>query len=364
SDQTALDRLTGRLVCSNCGVAYHSRFVPPVQADRCTACGGALHRREDDNTKTIESRLRHFHQAGDPLLEYYQERDLLYIVDGEGDIASVNATITETLQSAEFRQTRRATREQLAAIEVPGPAILTVEQTIRPSLGLVLLGGPGSGKGTQAENICGRLRIPHISTGDLFRDHLKNGTELGISAKAYMDRGELVPDNVTDAMVEDRLGNADAANGFLLDGFPRRLAQARALDEMLTRARRRLAGAIYIQVSDEEITRRLSGRRICSKCQASYHMTFKPPAKSGICDVCGGELIQRDDDNPATIAARLKSFHSQIGPLLNYYNGRGLLVKLPGEGKPQDVGAMVVAAAMALSPTIQSIPTSASNLGR
>ena len=175
----------------------------------------------------------------------------------------------------------------------------------RRSLDLVLLGGPGSGKGTQAEQLEKQLKLPHIATGDLFRDNLKNATDLGKLAKTYMDRGELVPDDVTEAMVEERLARPDTRDGFILDGFPRTLPQAQALMEMMAALQRRISGVIYIKVSDEAIVGRLSGRLICRNCQTPFHQQFKPPHKSGVCDGCGGELYQRDDDNPNTVCARL-----------------------------------------------------------
>ena len=215
--------------------------------------------------------------------------------------------------------------------------------------GFILVGGPGSGKGTQAEQICKQLNLPHIATGDLFRDNLKRQTDLGKLAKTYMDRGELVPDDVTDAMVQERLGRPDTAAGFVLDGFPRTMHQAEALTEMIAHLGRRLAGVIYINVSDEEIVNRLSGRLICRNCQSPYHTQFKPPAKPGICDLCGGPLYQRDDDNPQTVRARLKTFHGQTGPLIEYYQKAGLVAEIAGEGNVAQVTARTLAAAKKLA---------------
>ncbi len=174
-------------------------------------------------------------------------------------------------------------------------------------------------------------------TGDLFRENLRQQTELGKLAKAYMDRGELVPDDITEAMVQARLARSDVRHGFLLDGFPRTLPQAEALEEMIVHLRRRLAGVLYLNVSDEELVQRLSGRLICRQCQAPYHRKFKPPRKDGACDSCAGELYQRDDDNPATVRARLKTFHAQTEPLTAYYEQAASLRTIRGEGDVRDV---------------------------
>lgn len=195
---------------------------------------------------------------------------------------------------------------------------------------LVLLGPPGSGKGTQAELLHEKLKLPHVASGDLFREHLKNETELGLLAKKYMDKGQLVPDDVTIAMVRERLQQPDCAPGVILDGFPRTLAQAESLDEILAGMGRRLNSVLYLAVPDEELVRRLSGRRICSQCQTPYHILFNPPAEEGICDLCGGELYQRDDDKPETVRARLKVYHRQTAPLIDYYRRAGLLVEVDG----------------------------------
>lgn len=214
-----------------------------------------------------------------------------------------------------------------------------------PRLDLVLLGGPGSGKGTQAERLSAHFHLPHIATGDLFRENLKQGTALGELAKSFMHRGELVPDSVTDAIVRERLSRPDACAGFILDGFPRTLSQARALTDMMAHLERRLAGVLFIRVTDEEIVRRLSGRLICRSCQASYHSQFKPPVRASACDACGGALYQRDDDTPATVRARLETFHARTEPLVAYYERGGLLVDIMGEGDVSQVAERTVAAA-------------------
>ena len=186
--------------------------------------------------------------------------------------------------------------------------------------------------------------MTHVATGDLFRENLRQTTPLGQLAKTYMDRGELVPDDVTEAMVEDRITQRDALDGFILDGFPRTLPQARALTDMLARQHRRLAGVVFIAVSDAAIVSRLGGRMVCRACQAPYHLTHNPPAVAGVCDACGGELYQRSDDNPSTVRARLATFHAQTEPLVAYYRTVDLLHEVDGTGDVSQVAARVLAA--------------------
>lgn len=213
---------------------------------------------------------------------------------------------------------------------------------------IILLGPPGAGKGTQAERLGEQLGLTHVASGDIFRKNIKNETELGLLAKGYIERGELVPDDVTIAMMRQRLERAGCAEGAILDGFPRTLAQAKALDEMLAGMGQALSGVLYIKVPDEELVRRLSGRWICSQCQTPYHMVFSPPAKEGTCDACGGELYQRDDDKPEMVRARLEVYHRQTAPLVDYYQKAGLLVEVPGEGDIETVNAALLSAAQAL----------------
>ncbi len=207
---------------------------------------------------------------------------------------------------------------------------------------LILLGPPGSGKGTQAERLKEQLGLPHVASGDLFRENVGNETELGLLAKGYMDRGQLVPDDVTIAMVQERLQQPDCDDGVVLDGFPRTLAQTLALDKMLAGTGRALAGVLYINLPDEETVRRLSGRWICGQCQTPYHVVFSPPAEEGVCDECGGELYQRDDDKPETVRARLRVYHEQTAPLIDYYRRAGLLVEVDGAGDIEAVSAALL----------------------
>jgi adenylate kinase len=202
---------------------------------------------------------------------------------------------------------------------------------------LVLVGPPGAGKGTQAQFIAEHLHVPKISTGDIFRANVGEGTELGLLAKSFMDRGDLVPDDVTIDMVRNRLAEGDAAGGFLLDGFPRTVPQAQVLDDLLANAGVKLDVVLELVVENDEVIRRLSGRRTCRTCNHIWHVEFDPPAEEGVCDLDGGELYQRDDDKPATIANRLEVYDKDTAPLVNYYAERGLLVGIDATGPVDDV---------------------------
>ncbi len=202
---------------------------------------------------------------------------------------------------------------------------------------LVLMGLPGAGKGTQADKIVGKYNIPHISTGDMFRAAIKEGTELGLQAKSFMDKGELVPDEVTIGIVRERLSKADCEKGFLLDGFPRTVAQAEALDTMLADLGKKIDYVINIDVDQSILMERLTGRRICKNCGATYHLVFNPPAKEGVCDRCGGELYQRADDNAETVQNRLDVNVQQTKPLLNFYEDKGYLRNINGQ---QDINVV------------------------
>ena len=195
---------------------------------------------------------------------------------------------------------------------------------------LIMLGAPGAGKGTQAARVAEALQIPHISTGDIFRANIKNGTELGKKAKAYMDQGKLVPDELTCDLVADRIAKDDCSGGFILDGFPRTIPQAEALDKVLTERGEKIDFAVNIDVPDEAIVSRMSGRRACVGCGATYHIEFNPPKKEGICDNCGAELILREDDKPETVATRLRVYHEQTQPLIDFYEKKGALVTVDG----------------------------------
>ncbi|MDK2894486.1 MAG: adenylate kinase [Moorella sp. (in: firmicutes)] len=209
---------------------------------------------------------------------------------------------------------------------------------------LVLLGPPGAGKGTQAALICKHLGIPHISTGDMFRQAIKEGTELGRQAEKYLQSGGLVPDDVTIGLIQERLSQSDCRQGFLLDGFPRTVAQAEALDAWLAGRKEKLDAVIDIEVPREELMARLTGRRVCRQCGATYHLQYNPPAEAGKCDVCGGELIQRADDTAATVGKRLDVYNEQTAPLITYYRQRGLLKEIEGSGDIAAVSRAIGAA--------------------
>ena len=195
---------------------------------------------------------------------------------------------------------------------------------------IIMLGAPGAGKGTQAKKIASKYSIPHISTGDIFRANIKNGTELGKKAKTYMDQGLLVPDELVVDLVVDRVAADDCANGYVLDGFPRTIPQAEALDAALEKIGEAMDYAINVEVPDENIVKRMSGRRACVACGATYHIEHIPPKTEGICDTCGKELILRDDDKPETVLKRLNVYHEQTQPLIDYYTGKGILKEVDG----------------------------------
>ena len=207
---------------------------------------------------------------------------------------------------------------------------------------IIMLGAPGAGKGTQAKKIAEKYKIPHISTGDIFRANIKNGTELGNKAKTYMDQGLLVPDELVVDLVVDRVKQEDCTNGYVLDGFPRTIPQAEALDAALDAIGEKIDYAINVEVPDENIIRRMSGRRACVACGATYHLVHIPPKTEGICDTCGKELILRDDDKPETVEKRLNVYHDQTQPLIDYYTKKNVLVGVDGTVDMADVFAAIV----------------------
>lgn len=202
-------------------------------------------------------------------------------------------------------------------------------------MNIILMGLPGAGKGTQASEIVKKFPIPHISTGDMFRKAIKDETDLGKEAKSYMDRGELVPDEVTVGIVKERISEDDAKKGFLLDGFPRTIDQAESLSQIMSELDREIDAVINIEVPEEELMNRLTGRRICEKCGTTYHLVFNPPKVDGICDIDGGKLYQREDDNPETVSNRLSVNVKQSKPILEYYNNKGVLKNIDGS---KDIG--------------------------
>ncbi len=205
---------------------------------------------------------------------------------------------------------------------------------------LILLGAPGAGKGTQAEKICQEKNIPTISTGNILREALKNGTEMGLKAKSYMESGQLVPDEILIGIIKDRIKEADCQNGFILDGFPRTIPQAEALDSMGAG----IDAVLDIEVADEDIVTRMSGRRVCEKCGSSYHVLYKQPKSEGKCDNCGGTLVQRKDDHPDTVKERLEVYHTQTEPLKEFYSKQGKLLVVHGQEKVEDTTRLVLEA--------------------
>ncbi|CUX23685.1 adenylate kinase [Clostridium sp. C105KSO13] len=202
---------------------------------------------------------------------------------------------------------------------------------------IIMLGAPGAGKGTQAKKIAEKYKVPHISTGDIFRANIKNNTELGQKAKTYMDQGLLVPDDLVVDLVVDRVNQADCNSGYVLDGFPRTIPQAEALDKELEKLEQKVDYAIDVDVPDENIIKRMSGRRACVDCGATYHMVYAPSKKEGVCDKCKGTLILRDDDKPDTVKKRLDVYHEQTQPLIDYYKSAGILKEVDGTMDIDDV---------------------------
>jgi len=207
---------------------------------------------------------------------------------------------------------------------------------------IIMLGAPGAGKGTQAKMIAEKYGIPHVSTGDIFRANIKNGTNLGKEAKKYMDQGQLVPDELTVRLLLDRVAQPDCADGYVLDGFPRTIPQAEVLDQALTERGESIDYAIDVEVPDEAIVRRMSGRRACLSCGATYHIVYAPAKKDGVCDRCGADLVLRDDDKPETVQKRLDVYHSQTQPLIAYYREQGKLASVDGTKDLEDVFQAII----------------------
>jgi len=209
-------------------------------------------------------------------------------------------------------------------------------------MNIVFLGPPGAGKGTQAKILIERYGIPQISTGDMLREHRARGTELGKKAQEYMDKGQLVPDEIILGMVKERLSQPDCQKGFILDGFPRTVAQAEALDKLLSEMGKKLDFALALIVPDDLLVERLTGRRTCKSCGMMYHIKYKPPKAEGKCDVCGGELYQRPDDNEETVRNRLKVYHEQTAPLIEYYKNKGILREIDGSKSIEEITQQII----------------------
>lgn len=338
-------RLTGRLICCNCHEPYHELDRPPDAAGVCDVCGGEVKKRVDESADMALKRWRVFQRHIGPVLEYYQERGKLQIVDAARPVPVVRDELILAFDSVYIGATTPATREEVVHV-IRSRDMAALPKTT--TLNLVLLGAPGSGKGTQADRLAGEFDLCHIASGDLFRENLENHTQLGEMARSYMNRGELVPDDITEAMVEERLARPDAAEGFILDGFPRTSPQAAALAEILRHLHRSLSAVICLRVPDEVIVERLSGRLICKSCQTPYHAKFHPPKVAGSCDKCGGKLYQREDDNAETVRARLRTFHKQTEPLIERYKREGLLIEVDGQGDISTINERVSAAVRGL----------------
>lgn len=300
--------------------------------------------RHDDEPHILRHRLHVFRRMVAPVLKHFYDTGRLVLLHADAPAHEVELSVAQTIEQVAAGKHPVFSEADFAFLDQILKARVLPPSTPDPALNLVLLGGPGSGKGTQAEHVCKTFHLPHVSTGDLFRDNIKRQTELGRLAKGYMDRGELVPDDVTERMVAARLAQPDAGHGFVLDGFPRTVSQAEALDEILHGMNRKVTGVIHLEVCDEEIVRRLSGRRICRQCQAPFHLLFKKPRREGICNHCGGPLYQRDDDKAETILVRLKNYHRQTEPLIAYYRDAGVLTEVKGEGELTAIRAAMLAA--------------------
>lgn len=351
SDEEIIDRrIPGRLTCKQCQRPYHDRFNPPQIPFTCDVCGGELYRRSDDTPERTRARLDVFHRQTANLVDYYRKSHKLIIIEGEGTIDEVNDRINQAIVSAQKQEATLATAaeaKEIQALKVVS-SVLSPQQATEHSLNIILMGAPGAGKGTQSEKLCEHFNLQHVATGDLFRENLKNQTELGKLAKKYMDQGELVPDDVTEAMVRERLARPDVKNGFILDGFPRTLAQAEALTNIMSDLNQCITGVLYFKVPDEVLVNRLSGRWICRECQTPFHRTFNP-FKSCPYNKCQGEyLYQREDDAPQTVRARLLTFHGETAPLIDYYADLGLLIEIDGAQEIPEVTRSAIAAVEAL----------------
>ena len=295
--------------------------------------------RPDDRQEIIRNRIQVFQRTTGPVIDFFRKENRLVFLDASRSIDAVCASLAEIF---ELIQTERPlpslTAEQHQVIDqyVAKPVAGKVSQHL-PSFDLVVMGAPGSGKGTHSAFLADNLNLPHVATGNLFRENLNDDTIMGKIARTYIDRGQLVPDDVSEAMVSERLARSDVRDGFILDGFPRTAPQARALDEIMANMNRAIDGVIYLAVPDEEIVERISGRWICPVCQSPYHLSYKKPKVPGECDKDGATLFQRDDDTPETVRARLKVFHGQTVPVFDYYREEGILIEVPATGEVADV---------------------------
>ncbi|HOW67243.1 MAG TPA: adenylate kinase [Candidatus Paceibacterota bacterium] len=308
-----------------------------------------LPRRVDDAPEILRNRLRVFRRNTAPVLQYYTETQRLSVLNAEPAVEVVSLALQEILDSLRQGQSLLLRPEDKEFIETvtAGPVPVSVLGR-QSSLDLAIIGGPGTGKGTHASFLAAELKLPHIATGNLFRENLRRQSELGNIAKSYLDQGELVPDDITEAMVRQRLSRPDTMRGFILDGFPRTLPQVRALDEIMSDLRRHLDGVILLTVPDDIIVERVGGRRICRKCQAPYHVIYRPPKVENVCDLDGAPLDRRDDDDPETVRARLRAYHGQTMPAVEHYRNQGLIREISAMGEVLETRQQLLAAVIGI----------------
>ncbi|KAA3657209.1 MAG: adenylate kinase [Calditrichaeota bacterium] len=335
NDEEIRRRLYGRLLCRKCQFPHHIDFVEKMRCQN-PGCGGELFRRPDDKGNIPVARLRVYHRESAPLLEFYSQNSAFHVIDAERPILDVRHDLEMLFEEISTKVLPQIKREKIPyrQAERIEPA---VAKTAAYGPDIILLGAPGSGKGTQAKYIYDEFGLVQISTGDIFRKHIAQKTELGKLAQFYIERGELVPQDITESMVRKRLDKEDTVNGIVLDGFPRTLTQANALAQLVKELGRNIAGAIYISVPDEDIISRISGRISCKKCNRPFHKRFNPFKKcpGGVCD--GEYLFQRQDDTPETVSKRLYTFHEQTQPLIDYYRNKDLLNVIDGTASVEDV---------------------------
>ena len=351
SDTEILRRLGGRLVCHTCQTPYHLQLHPPARPGICDRCGDELERRPDDIPELIRVRLRAFQRVREPLLDYYQATSRLIIIDGEGALSQVQAALEAVIDAVRRQQARPATRAgyrsdpewQWRGASTPPRAARG--RGPQPCAGLA---GQARAKAPRLRSCTRSLRSPilplaicSVSISKLRRTWASWPGPIWIAVNWS-------PMMSPRPWSKSGWSGYDTRAGFVLDGFPRTLPQAEALIDILAQLHRQLTSVLYINVADQEIVTRLGGRRICRSCQAPYHLTFKPPTHAGICDLCGGALEQRADDNPQTIRARLKTFHAQTAPLIQYYKAAGLLIEIDGRGEVAAVKERTVAVARSL----------------
>eukprot|EP00294_Goniomonas_avonlea_P007931 CAMPEP_0114561394 /NCGR_PEP_ID=MMETSP0114-20121206/11980_1 /TAXON_ID=31324 /ORGANISM="Goniomonas sp, Strain m" /LENGTH=750 /DNA_ID=CAMNT_0001747025 /DNA_START=44 /DNA_END=2296 /DNA_ORIENTATION=- len=321
-------RVCGRYTCAKCNQGYHDESLKPKVEGTCDKCGSTeFTRRKDDNAETVTSRLSAFHAQTAPLLPYYRQKGILRSVNGLAPITEVTAAVSNILTDA-AAAVRAASRNSRTAVR-RDPNRSTI---------VILLGPPGCGKGTQAQRLMKKKKLVQLSTGDMLRAAVSAGSEVGLRAKAVMEAGGLVSDDIVLGIISDRIDEDDCARGFILDGFPRTVAQAEGLDDLLDQRGLKLSAVIEMRVNDDVLAERVCGRYTCSSCNAGYHDTFQRPKVEGACDQCGErKFSRRADDNEATVRSRLKNYHQQTSPLLPYYARQKVLFSVDGMASLDEV---------------------------